>query len=90
MEVDDISEIAEIFTNINTVETMIDFFNEILTARERKILILRWQLMKMLNKKIPQRKIASALRISSCKIARGSKILKDKKSVSRNVLKMIH
>jgi TrpR family transcriptional regulator, trp operon repressor len=59
------------------------FLEEILTPAERKDLALRWKLMEMLQEGIPQRKIASELGISLCKITRGAKILKDGRSVSK-------
>lgn len=79
-------ELAQVFTDITDVKTMESFFEEIFTEAERKDLALRWQLMKMLNQKKPQREIASLLRISLCKITRGAKIVKDPESVSRQFL----
>ena len=82
----EINELAGVFTGITNTRTMRKFFDEIFTEAERKDFALRWQLMKMLNKKIPQREIASRLRISLCKITRGAKILKDDKSVTRKII----
>ena len=62
------------------------FLEEILTPAECKDLALRWKLMEMLQEGIPQRKIASELGISLCKITRGAKILKNSRSVSKRYL----
>jgi TrpR family trp operon transcriptional repressor len=62
------------------------FLEEILTPAERKDLALRWQLMQMLQAGVSQRKIASDLGISLCKITRGAKILKDPASVTKRYL----
>ena len=82
----EINELARVFSGIDNSRTMKKFFNEIFTEAERKDFALRWQLMKLLNKNIPQREIASGLKISLCKITRGAKILKDSKSVSYKIL----
>ena len=82
----EINELARVFAGINDSRAMKKFFNEIFTEAERKDFALRWQLMKMLNKKVPQRKIATELKISLCKITRGAKILKDNKSVSYKII----
>ena len=57
-----------------------------MTNAELKNLSLRWELMKKIKKGISQRKIASELGISLCKITRGSKILKNSNSVSNKIL----
>ena len=82
-----ISEIASIFFNLEKKEDIEDFLNEIMTSTELKDLSLRWELMKKIKNGISQRKIASELKISLCKITRGSKILKNSNSVSNKILK---
>ncbi|MGD9201697.1 MAG: Trp family transcriptional regulator [Chitinispirillia bacterium] len=82
----EIQELAEVFSEITDINKMIKFFDEIFTESERKTLILRWKLMKMLNNKVPQRSIASKLGISLCKITRGAKIVKDQNSICRALL----
>lgn len=78
---------AEVFSRIESPEEMRRFFDEILTASEVRALALRWLLLQRLNVGIPQRKIAQELRISLCKITRGSKILKDRNSVTVRLLR---
>ena len=81
-----LNELARVFAGISNTKTMRKFFSEIFTEAERKDFVLRWHLMELLNKKVPQREIASRLKISLCKITRGAKILKDSKSVSYKIL----
>ena len=82
----EINELVRVFAGIDTTRAMRKFFDEIFTEAERRDFALRWQLMKLLNKKVPQREIASRLRISLCKITRGARILKDDKSVTNKIL----
>lgn len=79
-------ELIEIFSEISDKDQMQKLLEEILTEKERKDLALRWQLMKELHSGTTQRKIASDLRISLCKITRGSKILKKSESIVRQLL----
>lgn len=80
------SELAKVLTDITDSSVMKKFMEEILTDAERKDLNLRWELMKKLQKHIPQREISSQLGVSLCKITRGAKILKDSNSVSFKIL----
>ena len=82
----EIQELAKVFSEITDADNMAQFFNEIFTESERKALVLRWQLLKMLNEKIPQRVISSKLGVSLCKITRGAKIIKDKNSITQALL----
>ncbi|GMO51927.1 MAG: hypothetical protein Ta2G_09670 [Termitinemataceae bacterium] len=52
------------------------FLGELFTPAERADIATRWALIKALNQKLPQRKIAKNLGISLCRITRGSKELK--------------
>ncbi len=81
-----IHELAEIFARIDNKAEIEKFLNELLTESERKDLSLRWELLGQLYSGVPQRKISADLGISLCKITRGSKILKNKDSVSRKIL----
>lgn len=79
-------ELIRAFVSITDEESMRKFFREIFTPAEIHDFSLRWQLMKMLKQGVPQRKIASRLRISLCKITRGSKVLKDPNAVTHRYL----
>ena len=83
----EIDEIAGVFTKIDDNTEMKSFFEEIFTPAERKDLALRWELMKQVSQKIPQREIASRLGISLCKITRGAKVLKNADSVTVKLIK---
>lgn len=50
-------------------------------------LVKRWQLMEELIAGKTQRAIAADLGVSLCKITRGAKVLKQKKSTSRDIIK---
>lgn len=86
MLINDSQELIEVFARIRDTGQMQQFFEEIFTAKERKDLTLRWKLMKMLKSGIPQRRIASRLGISLCKITRGSKIIQDPSSVTNQIM----
>ncbi len=62
------------------------FLAELLTRGELCDVTLRWRLLELLAKGKPQRKIAEELQISLCKITRGSRILKNKRSIARQLL----
>ncbi|MBN1163746.1 MAG: transcriptional regulator [Candidatus Krumholzibacteriota bacterium] len=80
-------ELTEIFCEINNPSVMRKFFREIFTPAEIDDFVLRWRLMKMLHASVPQRKIASKLGISLCKITRGARVLRDSRSVTLKILK---
>ena len=79
-------ELVEIVAGITDADEMERFLQEILTDKERRVLALRWKLLKDLHAGRTQRSIAADYRISLCKITRGSKILKDQESVIRRIL----
>jgi len=80
-------ELAEVFCQIRKPSIMSKFFTEIFTPAEIDDFVLRWRLMKMLLDGVPQRKIASRLGISLCKITRGSKIIKKGNSITERIIK---
>ena len=82
----EIDEIADVFTSIDDPALMKRFFEEIFTPAERHDFALRWELMKRVREGVPQRKIASDLKISLCKITRGAKIVKNPESVTNQML----
>ncbi|AQQ08874.1 Trp operon repressor [Sedimentisphaera cyanobacteriorum] len=82
----DFKELIQILLEIDGAADMECFLEELLTPSERKDVILRWKLLKMVHSGTPQRQIASELGISLCKITRGSKILKNPDSICRGFL----
>ena len=57
-----------------------DFFYCILTPSERETIAARWELVKLIDQGMSQRKISEMLGLSLCKITRGSKELKKENS----------
>ena len=82
----DIQEVAELFASVSTPLEMRRMLDEILTPAELSDLALRWRLVQRLHAGVPQRRIASELGISLCKITRGSRILKRPQGVIRGIL----
>ncbi|MFA6617932.1 MAG: Trp family transcriptional regulator [Candidatus Neomarinimicrobiota bacterium] len=80
-------ELAKVFSEIENEKDMECFLKEILTESELDAVVFRWRLMEDLYRGETQRNIAEKHGISLCKITRGSKILKDEKSISLKLLK---
>lgn len=80
-------ELLKVISSINDLKELTRFFEDIFTPAELDDISLRWKLLKDLHAGLTQRKIAEKYGISLCKITRGSKILKNKKSVVLKVLK---
>lgn len=83
---DNLEELIEIFAKETDKKRVRKLMQEILTPSELSDLSKRWFLMKELYNGKAQRKIASEMEISLCKITRGSKILKDSDSEFRKIL----
>jgi len=81
-----LNDIIEVFAGIRDQDAMRMFFNEIFTPAERMKIALRWQLLKLLHKRLPQQTVGARLGVSLCKITRGSRVLKNSRSVSRRIL----
>jgi TrpR family transcriptional regulator, trp operon repressor len=79
-------ELVDVFCGISGRREMRAFFDEIFTEPERRALHLRWRLMSLLSRGVPQRRIAAQLGVSLCKITRGAKVLKRRGSISRGFL----
>ena len=78
---------CQILSSISSPDEIRCFLQELLTENERLDIALRWHLLELLEEGVSQRKIADRLGVSLCKITRGSKLLKDDKSVARRKLK---
>lgn len=79
-------DLLKTILSFEDVNELSDFFKEIFTPTELEDLSLRWKLLKDLHKGETQRKIAAKYGISTCKITRGSKLLKNKKSIVLKIL----
>jgi len=82
----DLNDLASAFCQITDVDRMKQFFHEIFTDNERIDLSLRWRLMELLKTGMAQRRIAAELGISLCKITRGARIIKNRRSVTNQIL----
>lgn len=86
MNNENIKEICKIISELKNKEEVEQFLNELLTQSELSDIEQRWNILKGLNNRESQRKISKNLSVSLCKITRGSKILKDEKSMIRQIL----
>lgn len=73
-------EVANILAKVDDPELIYGFLECLLTPYEISEISSRWNLVKLIDQGISQRKIASELGLSLCKITRGSKELKKKNS----------
>jgi TrpR family trp operon transcriptional repressor len=85
---DEVSELAGVLCSIDSPAVMRRFLSELHTPAELEDLVLRWRLMRMLRMGRTQREISHELGISLCKITRGSRILKDRHSVTNKVMRV--
>lgn len=84
----DLLEISSILKNLKTEESVCEFLTDLLTENEISTLSKRWRILKLLAKGETQRKIATDLNVGLCKVTRGAKILKNRKSViTKNLIK---
>lgn len=81
-----IKEIARILAETHDEKAIEKFLKSILTEKEINDISSRWELVKMLDLGISQRKIAEKLGLSLCKITRGSRELKKKDSSFKKMI----
>lgn len=79
-------EIAAVLAGIDDEKLIERFFKSVLTKSEIAEIELRWELVKLLNAGLSQRKISEKLGISLCKITRGSRELKKNPSAFREMI----
>ncbi|MCD6376754.1 MAG: hypothetical protein J7L94_14595 [Caldisericaceae bacterium] len=79
-------EICQYLANSNNAKTIYKFLESLLTPKELQTLSSRWQIVKLLDQGVPQRKIAKDLHLSLCKITRGSKELKKRNSILKKAV----
>jgi TrpR family trp operon transcriptional repressor len=81
-----VSEISQYLAQTGDPKKIQHFLESILTPAEIHDLNMRWELVKMLNEGISQRQIAGELRVSLCKITRGSREMKKKNSILKEAI----
>lgn len=86
MKKNNLSEICDIICELNKKEKIQTFLTEILTETELEDISKRWEILKFLSQNESQRNISKKLNVSLCKITRGSKILKNNKSITKKIL----
>ncbi|HOJ49314.1 MAG TPA: Trp family transcriptional regulator [Spirochaetota bacterium] len=85
-----LEDLAYAFMMIRNKDDMLKFFDEIFTKNEIKKFEERWKLLTHLFLGEKQREIAKKFNLSLCKITRGAKILKNKKSITYQLLSEIY
>ncbi|MCU0846276.1 MAG: trp operon repressor [Spirochaetes bacterium] len=83
-----LKEIAGALALVEDEKIIEDFLKSLLTNNEISEISSRWELVKLLNKGISQRKISEALGLSLCKITRGSRELRKKNSSFRHMIEI--
>lgn len=81
------AELLEILIRIKDSKILARFLEDILTPQELSEIIRRWQIVKLLVKRIPQRTISRNLGVSIATVTRGARVLRDKKSSFYQILK---
>ena len=76
-----IEEITNFILKLNSKEEAQAFLKEMLSEAEMSALSKRWRILSMLAEGRTQRDIVKELKVSLCKVTRGSKLLKDKNSI---------
>ena len=84
---DRIRQISEVLARMEDSELIEGFLRCLLTPHEASDVSGRWELVKRLEQGMTQRTIAHDLRMSLCKITRGSRELKRPKSALRRVIR---
>ena len=84
IEIEELSEIIEMLKDRDKIS---QFLNDMLTESELVDLTKRWRILKMLKDGVSQREISKELGVSLCKVTRGSKILRNEKSIITQYLK---
>ena len=76
-----IEEITNFILKLNSKEEAQAFLKEMLSEAEMSALSKLWRILSMLAEGRTQRDIVKELKVSLCKVTRGSKLLKDKNSI---------
>ena len=70
------TELAHILTSITEAKQMSELLQDFLTPQELEDLVLRWEIIKLLHKGLPQREIAKELGVAIRTVSRGARELK--------------
>ena len=83
---DKLKEISIVLSITEDSRVIEKFLKSLFTDKEINEISSRWELVKLLNDGMSQRKIAEKLGLSLCKITRGSKELKKKPSAFKAMI----
>ena len=83
-----IKEMAKTLAYTRNGQLVEEFLRSILTPNELNTVAERWELVKLIDQGMSQRKISEKLGLSLCKITRGSKELKKENSVFAEMIKL--
>ena len=72
----DHTEISELLASITDPEQMGTLLQDFLTPQELEDLVLRWEIIKLLDAGLPQREIAKELGVAIGTVSRGARELK--------------
>jgi TrpR family trp operon transcriptional repressor len=81
-----LEELSRTMAKAGDGELIESFLRCLLTPAEIADIAIRWALVKALEQKVPQRKIAKDLGLSLCRITRGSRELKKENSAFLRML----
>lgn len=82
----DKKELLKVILKIKNLKFLEQFLRDILTPKEFKEIIKRWQIVMQLSRKLPQWQISKNLKVSRSKITRGSRVLYSKNSSFNKIL----
>ena len=82
-------EIATVLAETAHAQLIEDFLYCLLTQNELENISTRWELVKLIDEGMSQRRIAEKLGLSLCKITRGSKELKKEDSAFEKMLRTL-
>ncbi len=86
---DKIDEIAKVLAITDNPIEIAEFLRSLLTPSELNEVSSRWELVKLLDQGLSQRKISDKLGLSLCKITRGSKELKKTPSYFQQMIQKL-
>lgn len=81
-------ELLELFARVDNSADMDAFLSAILAPSEYEDIILRLQIVKLLQEGMPQREIAEKLGVSIAKVTHGSRELQSKKNGFKKIFKL--
>ena len=84
-----LKELSKAFSRADDENLIYNFLECLLTKNELSEVASRWALVQMLDQGTSQRKIASELGLSLCKITRGSKELQKEESAFKKMIDLV-